>query len=263
MTHYIEVSDYQSVRQLCLNDPASLNSLSECLATELSQHLTAAQDDAEVRAVVLTGSGKTFCSGGNLKEFLQVAEPLDEYIQRLITDLYTPLAMQIRNFPKPIITALNGAAIGAGVGLALGTDMVFAARSAYFALPFVPALAVVPDMGSSWLVPRALGYSRALALALTGEKFSAEQAQAAGMIWKCVADAELEQVVRASALKLAALPQRAMLRTKAAFSQAHENTFAQQLDLECVLQTESFGGTEFQEGLHAFKQRRAPDFSKV
>lgn len=263
MSHYIEVSDDQAVRQLCLNDPASLNSLSEGLATELSRRLADAQADSGVRAVVLTGKGKTFCSGGNLKEFLQVSEPLDDYIQRLITELYTPLALQIRNFPKPIITALNGPAIGAGVGLALGSDMVFAAQSAYFALPFVPALGVVPDMGSSWLVPRALGYNRALALALTGEKFSAEQAQAAGMIWKCLPDAELEPTVRAVAAKLAALPQQAMLRTKAAFSQAHENSFARQLDLECVLQTASFGGAEFQEGLAAFKQRRAPDFSKV
>lgn len=263
MTQFIEVSDYQSVRQLCLNDPTSLNSLSEGLATELSQHFTDAEADNSVRSIVLTGKGKTFCSGGNLKEFLQVAEPLDQYIQRLISELYTPLALQIRNLTKPIITAMNGPAIGAGVGLALGADIVFAAQSSYFSLPFVPALGVVPDMGSSWLVPRALGYNRALALALTGEKFSAEQAQVAGMIWKCVPDAELQQIVRTAAVKLAALPQQAVLRTKAAFANAQQNTFEQQLNLECELQTESFGGAEFQEGLAAFKQRRAPDFSKV
>jgi len=261
-TQYITVSNDGGVRTLCLNDAPSMNSLSEALAGELSLQLTAASEDTAVRAIVITGNGKLFSAGGNLKDFMAVAEPLDQYIGRVIRDLYAPLALQIRQMPKPVLTAVNGPAIGAGVGLALCGDLVFAAQSAYFTLPFVPALGVVPDMGSTWLVPRLLGYGRALGYALTGEKLTAEQAQAAGLIFKCVPDAEFAAAVQSAAAKLAALPAAAVQRTKLAFQQAHTNSFEQQLALEAELQTASFGSAEFQEGLAAFRERRAPDFTK-
>jgi 2-(1,2-epoxy-1,2-dihydrophenyl)acetyl-CoA isomerase len=262
-TKYIQVADEAGVRRLCLDDVASLNSLSEALAIELLALFKAADEDGSVRAVLLTGKGKTFCSGGNLKEFMQVTGPLDAYIGRLMRDLYNPLALTIRNLTKPVIVAMNGAAIGAGVGLALSGDLVFAARSSYFMLPFVPALGVVPDMGSSWLMPRLLGYGKALGFALTGERLSADQAQAAGLIWKCLPEEELEATAKAAANKLAALPQQAVQRTKLAFARSHQQTFAEQLELEREMQMASFAGTEFLEGLRAFKERRAPDFNKA
>lgn len=260
-TSLIDVSDRDGVRTLCLNDPSSLNSLSEKLATELAQALTAAADESKVRAVVITGRGKLFCAGGNLKDFMAVNEPLDQYIGRVIRDLYAPLAAQIRTLPKPVLAALNGPAIGAGVGLALCADIVIATQSAYFTLPFVPALGVVPDMGASWLVPRLLGYSRALGYALTGDRLSADQAQAVGMIWQCVADAEFETAVQVLATKLAALPRSATQRTKHALQQAHCQTFDQQLALERELQMQSFSEADFLEGLAAFKERRPPHFA--
>lgn len=260
-TPLIDVTNCDGVRTLCLNDAPSLNSLSEKLATELAQRLTTAADDAQVCAVVITGRGKLFCAGGNLKDFMAVSEPLDKYIGRVIRDLYAPLAAQIRTFPKPVLAALNGPAIGAGVGLALCADLVIATQSAYFALPFVPALGVVPDMGASWLVPRLLGYSRALGYTLTGDRLSAEQAQAAGMIWQCVADAEFETAVQVLAAKLAALPRAATQRAKHALQQANQQTFEQQLALERELQMQSFGDGDFLEGLAAFRERRPPRFA--
>jgi 2-(1,2-epoxy-1,2-dihydrophenyl)acetyl-CoA isomerase len=257
----IDISDNGAVRTLTLDDPASLNSLSEALATQLSAALSAAQQDAQVRCVVLTGRGKAFCAGGNLKDFMREEERLDHYIGRAIRKLYGPLALQLRDFGKPLLTALNGPAIGAGAGLALNADLVLATRSAYFSLPFVPVLGAVPDMGVSWLLPRRLGYARALGYALTGERLTAAEAVAAGLIWQCVEDDRFAAAVDAAAAKLAALPLQAVRRTRQALAQAHGNSLEQQLELEAELQATSFGSAEFREGLAAFKAHRAPDFT--
>jgi 2-(1,2-epoxy-1,2-dihydrophenyl)acetyl-CoA isomerase len=199
---------------------------------------------------------------GSLKDFMKLDEPPGQYIRRVIRHLYAPLALKIYQMPKLVVTAVNGPAIGAGVGLALLGDLVFATQSAYFSLPFVPALGVVPDMGTTWLVPRLLGYSRALGYALTGEKLAAAEAMAAGLIWRCIPDADFHEAVQAQTKALAALPVAAVQRTKRAFQQAHINSFDEQLKLEAELQSASFDGPEFQEGLAAFRERRAPDFTR-
>lgn len=256
----IDVRDSGAVRTLTLNDPASLNSLSEALANRLASALREAERNDDVRCVVLTGSGKAFSAGGNLKDFTQLSEPPGQYIGRAIRELYGPLAQQIHHFPKPVLCALNGPAIGAGAGLALCADLVIATHAAYFSLPFVPALGVVPDMALSWLLPRLLGYPRALGYALTGDKLPAFDAASAGLIWQCVDEAEYAATVDATAAQLAALPRQAVLRTRQAFRQAHANTLEQQLELEAQLQSASFGSAAFREGLAAFGERRRPDF---
>jgi 2-(1,2-epoxy-1,2-dihydrophenyl)acetyl-CoA isomerase len=262
-TTRIQITNREGVCVLTLDHVESRNSLSEELARELLTALASAATDPSVRSVLLTGRGKAFCAGGNLKQFAGADEPLNRYVGRIIRELYTPLALAMHRFDKPMIAAVNGAAVGAGVGLALCADIVLAASSAYFVLPFVPALGAVPDMGTSWLVPRLIGQPRALGLLLTGDRLSADDAQAAGLIWKTVADTELEGAALALAETLGALPVDAVQRTKLALAAARHNSFEEQLELERELQMCSFGGDEFREGLAAFREGRRPNFRKL
>lgn len=261
MDELITVSDDNGVRTVCLNAPGSLNSLGEELTRQLFDAMRAAEADTEVRCVVLTGSGKLFCSGGNLKEFMAVETPLDEYINGVMEDLYNPLANFLEQMKKPLITAVNGPAIGAGVGLALNADIVVMARSAFFALPFVPRLAVLPDMGATWLLTRGLGYNRALAYVLTGEKLSAQVAVEAGLVWAVVEDDLLAGHVETLARSISRLPLAAIDTAKRALGSACQNTLAEQLEVERTLQTQRFGSASFREGLAAFAEKRDPDFT--
>ena len=256
----IEVSDNGHVRTIALNDPASFNSITEESANALLDALRAAVADPQIRAVLLTGNGKFFCAGGNLKNFMAQEGPLDDYVNQAIENTYNPLAEYMMAMPIPVVSAINGPAIGAGVGLGLNADIVLASKSAYFSLPFVPKLGVVPDMGCSWLVTRGLNYNQALALFLTGEALTAEDAARSGMIWKCVDDSDLMAEASTLAANLAKLSPAAIRRTKHALRSACESNFASQLKLEQQLQTVSFGGNAFQEGLRSFKERREADF---
>jgi 2-(1,2-epoxy-1,2-dihydrophenyl)acetyl-CoA isomerase len=261
-TNRLQIANRDGVSILSLDDMESRNSLSAELARELLAALTAAVADPAVRSILLTGRGKVFSAGGNLKQFAGVSEPLDEYIGRMIRELYSPLALAVYKCAKPVIAAVNGAAVGAGVGLALCADVVVAARSAYFVLPFVPALGAVPDMGTSWLVPRLIGQARSIGLLLTAERLSADDAKAAGLIWRTVPDGELEGAAFTIAKSLGALPMGAVRRTKLALAAAHHNSFDEQLELERELQMTSFGSTQFREGLSAVLEGRAPNFHK-
>jgi 2-(1,2-epoxy-1,2-dihydrophenyl)acetyl-CoA isomerase len=261
-TTRVQIMNREGVCVLRLDHVESRNSLSEELARELLAALASAATDPSAHSVLLTGRGSAFCAGGNLKQFAGVDGPLNRYVGRMIRELYTPLALMIRRFDKPVIAAVNGAAVGAGVGLALCADVVLAASSAYFVLPFVPVLGAVPDMGTSWLVPRLIGQPRALGLLLTGDRLSADDAQAAGLIWKTVPDAELECAALELAKSFGALPVDAVRRTKRALAAAHHNSFEEQLELERELQMSSFDGGEFREGLAAFREGRRPNFRK-
>jgi 2-(1,2-epoxy-1,2-dihydrophenyl)acetyl-CoA isomerase len=261
-TSRVQIVNRDGVSIHALDDLGSRNSLSEELARELLAGLASAAADPAVQSILLTGRGKAFCAGGNLKQFAGVHEPLDEYVGRMIRELYSPLALAVYKCAKPVIAAVNGAAVGAGVGLALCADVVVAARSAYFVLPFVPALGAVPDMGTSWLVPRLIGPARSIGLLLTGERLSADDAEAAGLIWRTVADGELEGTALAIAKGFGALPMGAVRRTKMALAAAHHNSFDEQLELERELQMTSFGSAQLREGLSAFLEGRAPNFHK-
>ena len=256
----ISTSHSNHVRTIYLDDPTSFNGISEALVAAATEALTAALQDQDVRAIVLSGKGKLFSAGGNLKNFMSQTTPMDEYISDAMTKVYNPFGLFLRSLSKPLVCAVNGPAIGAGVGIALSGDITVAARSAYFSLPFVPKLGVVPDMGSSWLLTRALNYNQALALTLTGEPLSAEDATAAGMIWRCVDDEQLADTAQQLAEKLAQCTPAAIRRSKQLLAAAAENSYAQQLELERDLQTVSFGGNAFKEGLQSFAERRPADF---
>lgn len=259
-----EVQD--GIATLTLNEGASLNPLKESLQRGWLDGLQRVRDDTSIRALIVTATGRGFCVGADLVDFkrraaeLPAGDSLGAYVGRMMDDTGNPIAQGMRTLPVPVVCAINGAAAGGGFGLALAGDMVLAARSAYFYLPFVPALGVVPDMGAVWTAMRAVGRARALGLTLTGQKLTAEQAAAWGLIWACVDDDQLQAEARKLATQLAQLPGDAIEETRALFAAAERNTFEQQLKLERDRQAELINGPSFQEGVQAFAERRKPVF---
>ncbi len=246
-----------------LNIPQRLNPLALPLQEELHQVLTLLREDRSVGALVITGVGKAFCVGADLGSMRppsgqslgqQAADTMKALSNRLIEDL--------QSMPFPVVSAVNGPAAGAGVGLALAADMVVASRSAYFYLTFMPRLGIVPDLGSTWFMNRALGRSRALALSLLGERLPAEQAQAWGLIWRCVEDEALEVEAQALALRLASLPAHAALEIRRTLDHAETASLSEQLDYEAERQRELIDRPEFTEGVRAFLEKREPQFPK-
>jgi len=264
MTHdHLKIAEYEGVMEIALADEKNLNCLSDDLCTEFLSQLRVAESDKGIRTVVITGRGKLFCSGGDLKAFINIDESLDSRVGRMLRDVHNPMVMFIRSMSTPVIAKVNGPAFGAGLTLALCADIVYAAESAFFTLPFVEKLAAVPDMGTSWLLSRILGPARALALALTGEKISAGEAERMGLIWKSVPNEDLAPTVKAIAIRLARMPAQAVARTKYEMKLALFNSFEDQIELERQLQIAGFSGKEVAEAFAAVLERREPDFTKV
>jgi 2-(1,2-epoxy-1,2-dihydrophenyl)acetyl-CoA isomerase len=256
---------HDAVAVLRLNDGARLNPLSPELMQALLHSLARVRDDTTVRAVLLTAQGRGFCVGADLRAFGQQADEkgaaaLGDYVAGLLADGAGPIVQALRTLPVPVVCAVNGVAAGGGVGLALAADMVIVARSAYFYLPFIPSLGLIPDMGASWLVPRATTPARALGMALTGRKVGAQQAADWGMVWDCVDDADLMSEALALAQQLARLPAHAIEEARALFTAAHHHSLDAHLALERARQRELIQRPEFGEGVAAFAQRRAPVF---
>lgn len=259
----ISVRNEGYVQIISLNDPSSFNSLSEGLTIALREALALAATADSVRAVVLTGEGKLFSAGGNLKDFMSVKGDKGDYVGGVMENLYNPLARQLSDYPVPLIVAMNGPAIGAGVGLAINADFVLAAEGAYFSLPFVPKLGIVPDMGSSWLLAQALGRKRAMALSLTGEKLSVGEAKFAGLVWQvCTPETVLTEAI-ALAVQLGGLAKNAIARTRELLNQAGSRSLSEHLDNERELQMQCFREPAFAEGLASFAEKRNPDFTRV
>lgn len=258
----LEVS--AGVATLTLNRPDRLNSFTVAMHQEMRAALDAVRADRNARCLVLTGAGRGFCAGQDLNDRavapsdLGNATPLD--LGASIETWYKPLVLALRGLPLPVIAAVNGVAAGAGANIALACDLVFAARSASFIQSFAK-IGLVPDSGGTWSLPRLVGQARALGLALLGEKLSAEQAQAWGLIWKCVDDTELMPTVRAVAAQLAAGPTRGLTRTKEAIYAASGLSFEASLDLERDYQRELGRSRDYREGVAAFVEKRAPMFT--
>ncbi|MCP5268087.1 MAG: 2-(1,2-epoxy-1,2-dihydrophenyl)acetyl-CoA isomerase [Zoogloeaceae bacterium] len=246
------------VAQITLNRPARLNSFNPEMHLALRAALTRASEES--RAILLTGAGRGFCAGQDLADRSVAADDSPPDIGGSIDLYYRPLVDQIKQLRQPIVCAVNGVAAGAGSSLALACDMVLAARSASFIQAF-SKIGLIPDTGGTWFLPQRIGHARALGLALTGDKLPAETAEQWGLIWKCVPDEELMPQAMALASQFAAGPTRAYQRIKQAIQAAASNTLAEQLDIERDYMAELGLSKDYREGVAAFMQKRAPNYT--
>jgi len=241
---------------LTLHRPDKFNAFNREMALRLQQELDACQTSS-IRAVIITGSGKAFCAGQDLGE---VVDPEGPGMARILKEHYNPIVTRIRQLNKPVIAAVNGVAAGAGANLALCADITIAGASASFIQAF-SKIGLVPDTGGSYFLPRLIGWQRATALMMTGEKITATEAAAMGMIWKVVPDAELLQQAIALGQQLATMPSTALGLIKQQLKGSFENTLDEQLQLEDTLQQKAAGTADFKEGVQAFLEKRTPRFT--
>lgn len=250
----------QGVMTITLNRPDRLNSFNDLMHQQLAACLTQAERDENVRCLLITGAGRGFCAGQDLNDRnVDPSGPAPD-LGLSVERFYNPLVRRLAALPKPVIAAVNGVAAGAGATLALGCDIVLAARSANFVMAF-SKLGLVPDCGGSWFLPRVAGRARAMGLALLGEKLSAEQAAQWGMIWQLVEDAELADTSRQLARHLATQPTFGLGLIKKAFQASETNGLDAQLDLERDYQRLAGRSDDYREGVSAFLAKRPPQFS--
>jgi 2-(1,2-epoxy-1,2-dihydrophenyl)acetyl-CoA isomerase len=256
----IQVAKQGTVRVLTLNRPAALNSFTQAMHVELRDALDGASADPAVRAVLITGAGRGFCAGQDLND-PAMAPGADGKpdIGAVIEKNYRPLVLRLQAMPVPVVCAVNGVAAGAGANFALCCDVVLAARSASFIQAF-SRIGLIPDCGGTWLLPRLVGRNRALALALTGDKLSAADAERIGMIWQVVDDADLPAQALALATKLAAMPSAALVATRHALDASQSLTLDEALALESRVQGDLGRAHDFSEGVAAFQQKRSAAF---
>jgi 2-(1,2-epoxy-1,2-dihydrophenyl)acetyl-CoA isomerase len=247
------------VARLTFNRPDRLNSFNTVMHAEVREAL-ARVASSDARVLVITGAGRGFCAGQDLGDRAVAPGGTAVDLGESIEKNYKPLALALRSLKMPVVAAVNGVAAGAGANIALGCDLVIAARSANFVQAF-SKLGLVPDSGGTWLLPRLIGNARAIGLTLLGDKLSAEQAAQWGLIWRCVEDAELSAVVDGLATQLAAAPTRGLARTKQALYEGWGRTLEQQLDVERDYQRELGYTADYAEGVAAFTQKRPPQFT--
>lgn len=247
------------VALITLNRPKQLNSFNPQMHQSLMAFLKQAEKDDAVRALVITGAGRGFCAGQDLNDRNISADQAMPDLGESIERYYNPLIRKITQLNKPVVAAVNGVAAGAGANLAFACDVVIAARSASFIQAFCK-LGLVPDSGGTWILPRLIGPARAKALMLLGDKVKAEQAEAWGMIWQCVADEELMTTALALGQHFATQPTAGLGLIKRAINKSSDHTLDEQLDLERDLQRLAGRTEDYREGVAAFFAKRQPEF---
>jgi 2-(1,2-epoxy-1,2-dihydrophenyl)acetyl-CoA isomerase len=250
----------RGVATLMLNRPDRMNAVNRQMHADLRTCLDRIETDAFVRCVVVTGTGRAFCSGQDLTEEL---DPGPHGVPDLAPALdrdYNPLIRRLTALPKPVIAAVNGTAAGAGANLALACDIVLAARSAVFIEAFC-RIGLVPDVGGTWMLPRIVGRQRALAMMLTGDPVDATTAKDWGMVWSVLEDEALTDAASVLAQRLAHGPTTALGLTKKAVTLSADQDLSSHLDTERDLQQEAGRHPDFAEGITAFLQKRPPEFT--
>ena len=245
--------------EITLNRPDKLNSLNKAMHLALRDALQQAHDQT-ARAVLITGAGRGFCAGQDLGDRRPGTADWPPDLQQTLTDYFNPNIKLITSLPAPVICAVNGVAAGAGASIALACDIVLAADSARFIQSF-SKIGLVPDAGSSWILPRRVGMARAMGLALTATPLSAADAEAWGLIWKRYEDDALLQAARAMTEKLASGPTAAFASTKMLMRRAATADFETQLDHEARAQKLCATSPDYTEGVQAFLDKRAPRFT--
>jgi 2-(1,2-epoxy-1,2-dihydrophenyl)acetyl-CoA isomerase len=256
-TVLVAVDAESRVATITLNRPDALNALTVPMKVALLAAFRQVERDRSVRAVILTGAGRAFCAGQDLRERLEPdAAPLGVEVR----DRYNPFIRAMRSLPKPIVAAINGVAAGAGASLAMAADIRIAAESASFALAF-GRVGLVPDSGATWFLPRLVGVTRAAELALLGDPLPAADAVRLGLVGRVVPGDQLEVEARSVAERLAAGAPRAIALTKRALNAAWAHDLDAALDYEAHLQDLAGRTTDHAEGLAAFMEKRPPRFT--
>ena len=249
-----------AVALVTLNRPQALNSFTRQMHHDLWVALDIAEADAKIRALVITGAGRGFCAGADLSEFDFAPGP--DLVKRadpgpVIDQAFNPTARRLQNLRMPTIAAVNGVAAGAGASLAMCCDIAVASPAASFIQAF-SKIGLIPDAGGSWLLVERLGMARAMALAMTGDKLSADKAKEWGLIWDVAEDSVAEALALAE--RLAVMPTKALVATRQLLRDAGTRTLTQHLDIERDTQSAMGRTHDYIEGVNAFLQKRAPEF---
>ena len=245
------------VATIRFNRPQVFNSVNKEVALTLQQHLRACQQNPEVRAVLLTGTGRAFCAGQDLAE---ITGPDSPEVAEIVEKHYNPIVELIRALEKPVVAGVNGVAAGAGANLALACDVVVAKESASFIQAF-SKIGLIPDSGGTYFLPRLVGLQRAGALMLTGDKVSAAEAVQMGMIYKAFADESFDAEVGVLVKNLAAMPTKGLAYTKRLLNASFGNDLTQQLRAEGDYQLLAGSTADYREGVAAFLEKRQPTFT--
>ena len=246
-----------NVYYLYLNRPEVFNSFNREMALCLQEHLDIAAANPAIRAVVICGKGRAFCAGQDLKE---VTTPeINPGFKKILEEHYNPIILKIRTLNKPVIAAVNGVAAGAGANIALACDLVVASSSASFIQAF-SKIGLVPDSGGTFFLPRLIGFQKASALMMMGDKISAQQADQLGMVYKVIPHEIFQEEIAGLAQMVSKMPTQALADTKQLLNASLGNSLQEQLALESELQIKSAQGDDYNEGVAAFIEKRAPKF---
>jgi 2-(1,2-epoxy-1,2-dihydrophenyl)acetyl-CoA isomerase len=256
MSAFIGFEVENNVATITLNRPDKFNSFVREMALDLQARLKECATNSEIRAVLLTGTGKAFCAGQDL------AEAIDDNgieLQKIVSEHYNPIIKQIRELEKPVVCAVNGVAAGAGANIALACDITIATESASFIQAF-SKIGLIPDSGGTFFLPRIIGMQKATALMMTGDKVSAKEAEDMGMIYKAVPDNTFMEEATKMATKLGAMPTKGLGLTKRLLNASFTNDLNAQLQMEDDIQSEAGQSYDYNEGVSAFLEKRKPVF---
>ncbi len=253
---YILYEKIESVAKISLARADKYNSFCREMALDMQQALDDAAGDKAIRCVYITGTGKAFCAGQDLAEAIE-----DNGIElaQIVSEHYNPIIDKMRNIEKPVLCAVNGVAAGAGANIALAGDVVVATATASFIQAF-SKIGLIPDSGGTFFLPRLIGFQKATALMMLGDKVMADEAERMGMIYKCFSEDTFAEESWKLAQILAAMPTKGLALTKKLLNESYTNTLSQQLVLEGDIQVEASKSYDYQEGVNAFLEKRKPVF---
>jgi 2-(1,2-epoxy-1,2-dihydrophenyl)acetyl-CoA isomerase len=257
MSTLIQYQKENGIAKITMSRADKFNSFNRAMADAFNAALVDAQQDETIRCVIITGEGKAFCAGQDLQEAI---DPNGPGLKKIIEEGYNPSILHITQMEKPVIAAVNGVAAGAGANIALACDFIVAKYSATFIQAF-SKIGLIPDSGGTYFLPRLVGYQRAMAQMMLGDKVTAQEAEQMGMIYQAVADENFESAVSALATRLSSMPTKGLALTKKALQQSMTADLPQQLKNELHGQLEAGATADHHEGVQAFLEKRQPVFT--
>jgi 2-(1,2-epoxy-1,2-dihydrophenyl)acetyl-CoA isomerase len=256
MSNFIQTTIQDKTLVIRLNRPDKFNSFVREMALAFQAALDLAASNPSIRAVYITGEGKAFCAGQDLAE---ATDPEGPELTRIVQEHYNPIILRIRNLEKPVVCGVNGVAAGAGANIALACDVVLAAESASFIQAF-SKIGLIPDSGGTYFLPRLIGFQKASALMMLGDKIGAVEAERLGMVYKVLPNEGFDTAAMQIATQLSHMPTKGLALTKKALNRSMTACLEDQLRLEDELQTTAGGTHDYREGTAAFLEKRAPEF---